>query len=491
MKNETIIFAPMQKISNYINGVLVEPVSKQYIDNYNPATGKVYSLCPDSDERDVELAYQAAQNAFEGWSNTTTEKRSRIMVRISELIEKNLDKFAEAETTDQGKPLWLSKNGEIPRAVSNIRFFGTAIEHYASEAHPMGEHAINYTTRTPIGVVGCISPWNLPLYLFTWKIAPAIAAGNCVVAKPSEVTPYTAFLLSEICMEAGLPAGVLNIVHGLGPKVGSALTSHVGIKAISFTGGTKTGAEIARVAAPMFKKLSLELGGKNPNIIFADCDFDKMLTETLRSSFLNQGEICLCGSRIFVERPLYEKFKTAFVEKVKTELVVGNPMDAKTKTGAIVSKMHFEKVLSYIELAKQEGGTILCGGNQVKLDGEFADGWYIAPTVIEGLNYDCRTNQEEIFGPVVTITPFDTEEEVLMMANSTEYGLASTVWTENLTRAHRMAAQIKAGIVWINCWLLRDLRTPFGGVKNSGVGREGGWEALRFFTEPKNVCIKL
>jgi aminomuconate-semialdehyde/2-hydroxymuconate-6-semialdehyde dehydrogenase len=481
----------MLKLSNYINGALVEPISKQYLDNYNPSTGKVFSLCPDSDERDVELAYQAAAAAFNSWSNTPTEKRSKIMLRISELLERNLDKFAEAETIDQGKPLWLSKNGEMPRAISNIRFFGTAIEHFSSEAHPMGDHAINYTTRTPIGVVGCISPWNLPLYLFTWKIAPAIAAGNCVVAKPSEVTPYTAYLLSEICIEAGLPAGVLNIVHGLGPKVGSALTVHPHIKAISFTGGTKTGAEIARVAAPMFKKLSLELGGKNPNIIFADCDFDKMLAETVRSSFLNQGEICLCGSRIFVERPIYEKFKAAFVAKVKAELVVGDPLAPETKTGAIVSKMHFEKVLSYIDLAKQEGGTILCGGHAVTVPGNCAEGWYIAPTVIEGLSYDCRTNQEEIFGPVVTITPFDTDEEALMMANSTEYGLASIVWTENLTRAHTMAAKIKAGIVWINCWLLRDLRTPFGGVKNSGVGREGGLEALRFFTEPKNVCIKL
>ncbi len=476
---------------NYINGQLIEPVSKLYLDNPDPSTGAVYSLCPDSDAADVELAVNAAKAAFNEWSNTPAEKRARIMTRIAELIESNLDTFAKAETIDQGKPLWLSRNGEIPRAVSNMRFFGTAIEHFASEAHPMGDHAINYTLRTPIGVVGCISPWNLPLYLFTWKIAPAIAAGNCVVAKPSEVTPMTAFLFSEVCIEAGLPAGVLNIVHGLGAKVGSAITAHPKIKAISFTGGTKTGAEIARVAAPMFKKLSLELGGKNPNIIFADCDFEKMLAETVRSSFLNQGEICLCGSRIFIERPLYEKFKTAFVKKVKAELIVGDPLDALTKTGAIVSKMHFEKVLSYIELAKQEGGKVLCGGNAVKPEGRCNNGWFIEPTVIEGLLYNCRTNQEEIFGPVVTLTPFDTEEEVLLMANSTEYGLASTIWTENLTRAHRMAAQIKAGIVWINCWLLRDLRTPFGGIKSSGVGREGGWEALRFFTEAKNVCIKL
>jgi aminomuconate-semialdehyde/2-hydroxymuconate-6-semialdehyde dehydrogenase len=481
----------MITIANYIDGELRAPQAGKYLDNYNPATGKVYSMCPDSEEVDVQQAYLAAANAFQSWSEMPVDKRTKILLSIADKIEQQLHQFAEAESIDQGKPYWLAKNGEIPRAISNIRFFATAAEHFATEAHPMGNHAINYTTRSPIGVVACISPWNLPLYLFTWKIAPALAAGNCVVAKPSEITPMTAFLLSQACIEAGLPKGVLNIVHGLGTKVGSALTAHPHIKALSFTGGTKTGAEIARVAAPMFKKLSLELGGKNANIIFADCDFDKMIAETLRSSFLNQGEICLCGSRIFVERAIYQQFKTAFVNKVTTDLVVGNPLDPKTQTGAIASKMHYEKVLSYIELAKQEGGSVLCGGEPINFEGDLAEGWYIAPTVIEGLAYNCRTNQEEIFGPVVTITPFDTEEEVLQMANSTEYGLAGIVWTENLTRAHQMAAQLKCGIVWINCWLLRDLRTPFGGVKSSGVGREGGWEAMRFFTEPKNICIKL
>ena len=480
----------MQKILNYINGEMLEPISKTYFDNFDPSTGQAYSLCPDSDEHDVANAVNAAEDAFPLWSNMQPEKRARIMLRISELMEKNIDKLALAESVDQGKPVWLAKNGEIPRAISNIHFFATAIEHFASESHPMGDHAINYTLRTPIGIVGCISPWNLPLYLFTWKIAPALAAGNCVVAKPSEITPMTAFLFSEICKEAGLPKGVLNIVHGLGPKVGSAITSHPDIKAISFTGGTQTGAEIARVAAPMFKKLSLELGGKNANIIFADCDFEKMLNETVRSSFLNQGEICLCGSRIFIERPIYEKFKKAFIEKVNQQ-IVGDPLQANTKIGAIVSKPHFDKILSYIELAKKEGGTILCGGRSIQPKDRCANGWFIEPTVIEGLSYDCRTNQEEIFGPVVTITPFDTEEEVLMYANSTKYGLASILWTENLTRAHQVANKIKSGIVWINCWLLRDLRTPFGGMKQSGVGREGGWEALRFFTEQKNVCVKL
>jgi aminomuconate-semialdehyde/2-hydroxymuconate-6-semialdehyde dehydrogenase len=480
----------MQKILNYINGELVEPSSKQYIDNINPATGAAYSLCPDSDERDVELAYQAAEAAFEKWSNMPSDSRSKILLKLASLIERDNDKLAKAESIDQGKPFWLAQKGEIPRAQQNIHFFATAIEHYASETHSMGSHALNYTLRTPIGVVGCISPWNLPLYLFTWKIAPALATGNCVVAKPSEITPMTAFMLSELCIEAGLPKGVLNIVHGLGPKVGSALVSHEKITAISFTGGTKTGAEIARVAAPMFKKLSLELGGKNPNIIFADCDFDKAVKESVRSSFTNQGEICLCGSRIFIERSIYDKFKTAFVEESK-KMKVGNPLADDTKVGAIASKMHFEKVLSYIELAKQEGGNIVLGGSAVKVDGENANGYFIAPTIIENLAYNCRTNQEEIFGPVVTLTPFDSEEEVLMMANSTVYGLACTIWTENLNKALRVAAKVKSGIVWINCWLLRDLRTPFGGMKQSGVGREGGWEALRFFTEAKNVCIKM
>lgn len=480
----------MQAIKNYINGTLIEPVGKQYIDNYNPATGKVYSLIPDSDERDVQLAVDAALVAFPSWSVTDKEQRSKILVRIAELIEKNLDRLGLAESMDNGKPVSLAKRVDIPRAASNFHFYATAILHFASESHSMENTAINYTLRNPVGVAGCISPWNLPLYLFSWKIAPALAAGNCVVAKPSEITPMTAYLLSELCIEAGLPKGVLNIVHGYGHKVGTAITAHPKIPLISFTGGTKTGAEIAKVAAPMFKKISLELGGKNPNIIFADCDFDQAIKTTLHSSFANQGQICLCGSRIFIEKSIYEKFKTELVAGAK-QLKVGNPADADTKLGAVVSKSHMEKILSYIELAKQEGGTILCGGNQVKLDGEFAEGYYIAPTVMEGLSFDCRTNQEEIFGPVVTLTPFETEEEVLKYANSTQYGLASIIWTENLTRAHRLANALHTGIVWINCWLLRDLRTPFGGVKNSGVGREGGFEALNFFTEPKNVCIKL
>ena len=480
----------MEKILNYVGGKLVEPLSNQYIDNYQPATGVVYSLIPDSDEKDVELAVEAAKNAFFSWSNTPASERSAIMIKIADLIAANLDSLAEAESKDNGKPISLAKAVDIPRAESNIRFFATAIMHFASEAHIMENKAINYTNRKPIGVVGCISPWNLPLYLFTWKIAPAIAAGNCVIAKPSEITPYTAFLFSKICMEAGLPAGVLNIVHGLGAKAGNAMVSHKKIKAISFTGGTTTGAHIASIAAPMFKKLSLELGGKNPNIIFANCDFDKMITTTVRSSFSNQGQICLCGSRILIEKTIYEKFKEAFIEKV-SKMSVGNPSLPETKMGAVVSESHMNKVLSYIELARQEGGTVLTGGKRVYLEGENGNGYFIEPTVIEGLNENCRTNKEEIFGPVVTIAPFENIDDAVRIANSTEYGLAATIWTSNLNIAHQVAAQLDTGIVWINTWLLRDLRTPFGGVKNSGVGREGGFEALKFFTEAQNVCIEL
>jgi aminomuconate-semialdehyde/2-hydroxymuconate-6-semialdehyde dehydrogenase len=479
------------KLQNYINGQLNAPAANQYIDNYNPATGELYSYIPDSDEQDVEQAIKAAQAAFPSWSNTSAEKRGQIMMRIADLIDQNMDRLAEAESIDNGKPLKLAKAVDIPRASSNMRFYGTAIQHFASESHYMeGTDAINYTVRHPHGVVGCISPWNLPLYLFTWKIAPALAAGNCVVAKPSEVTPMTAFLLSELCMEAGLPAGVLNIVHGYGHKVGAAIVAHPKVPVISFTGGTKTGRSIAATAAPMFKKLSLELGGKNPNIIFADCDFNNALHTTIHSSFANQGQICLCGSRIFIERPLYDKFKDAFVEKVKA-LTVGDPLQESSKLGAVVSEQHMQKVLSYIDLAKEEGGTILTGGHQVHVEGRCADGWFIAPTIIEGLAPECRTNTEEIFGPVVTLIPFDTEEEVIEYSNCTDYGLSATIWTQNLPRAHRVAHKVHAGIVWINTWLLRDLRTPFGGMKSSGVGREGGFEALRFFTEPQNICLKL
>jgi aminomuconate-semialdehyde/2-hydroxymuconate-6-semialdehyde dehydrogenase len=461
----------MLRILNYIGGEFIAPLSGNYLDNYNPAEGKVYSLIPDSDERDVAKATEAAKLAFAQWSGMAVDKRSEILLRLADLIDRDLDKLALAESIDNGKPVKLATTLDIPRASSNIRFFATGAIHFSSEAHVTGNDAVNYTVRSPIGVVGCISPWNLPLYLFTWKIAPALAAGCTVVGKPSELTPMTAYLFSELCIEAGLPKGV-------------------DITAISFTGGTATGKKIAATGAPMFKKLSLELGGKNPNIVFADCDFEQAVSTSIQSSFSNQGEICLCGSRIFVERSLYSEFVGEFVKRTKA-LLVGDPLEGLTKIGALVSDAHRSKILSYIDLAKKEGGEILAGGNQVKLKGRCEGGYFVEPTVIAGLDEKCRTNQEEIFGPVVTIMPFDTEDEVIGFANSTSYGLSATIWTENLKRAHRVSAKVRSGIIWVNCWLFRDLRTPFGGMKQSGVGREGGWEALKFFTEVKNVCIKL
>ncbi|MFM7813238.1 MAG: aldehyde dehydrogenase [Flavobacteriales bacterium] len=476
------------RIQNYIDGQHLDSLSGEFFDNIDPSTGKSYSTIPNSDAKDVELAYQAAKKAFPVWSRMEEKERAAWMIRLATAIEKNLESFAKAESVDNGKPISLARQMDIPRSVANLKFFATAILHWNSEAHITDHQALNYTLRKPIGVVGCISPWNLPLYLFTWKIAPAMATGNCVVAKPSEITPMTAYLLTKTCEEIGFPAGVLNVVHGTGSLAGSALVEHPGIKAISFTGGTATGAHIARVAAPMFKKLSLELGGKNPNIIFADADLEKALKTTLRSSFANQGQICLCGSRILIHSSIYEEFKRQLVEKTQS-MSVGDPLSEETKTGAVVSEAHMKKVLAYIELAQEEGGVVLCGGDRVKLEGRCADGYFIAPTIIEGLGPHCRTNQEEIFGPVVTLQSFESDEEAIELANATPYGLAASIWTKDLNRAHQLSSRMDSGIVWVNTWLMRDLRTPFGGVKNSGVGREGGWDALRFFTEAQNVCI--
>lgn len=476
-------------LENFIGGNFIGPLSGNFIDNINPATAEMYGQIPDSNSKDINVAVKAAKKAFPSWSTTSVEKRFTILNKIAELIEANLNELALAETNDNGKPLWLSKQVDIPRASSNFRFFATGIMHFANESHSMEDKAVNYTLRQPIGIVGCISPWNLPLYLFTWKIAPALAAGNCVIAKPSEVTPVTAFLLGKICKEAGLPDGVLNIVHGVGQHCGEAIVKHPEIKAISFTGSTKAGERIASIAAPMFKKLSLELGGKNPNIIFNDCNWEKMLTETIRSSFGNQGQICLCGSRLLIERSAYDNFKKYFIDIIK-KMKVGDPLEETSKQGAIVSKVHFDKILNCINLAKEEGGKILCGGKAVKLEGRCANGYFIEPTIIEGLDQNCRTNQEEIFGPVITIQPFDTVEEALQLANNSTYGLAASVWTQDISKANHIASKLETGIVWVNCWLVRDLRTPFGGMKNSGVGREGGWEALKFFTEAKNICIQ-
>lgn len=477
------------QIHNFIDGKFVAPVGGRYLDNIEPATGKPYSQVPDSDAQDVELAVAAAEKAFPSWAKTPASERSRILLRIADLIERDLEKLARAESIDTGKPLSLARSLDIPRAASNFRFFATAILHTESEAHSTDGVAFNYTLRQPRGIAGLISPWNLPLYLLSWKIAPAIACGNTAVAKPSELTPMTAYLLCEICREAGLPNGVLNIVHGTGPNVGAPITAHPKIGTISFTGGTVTGRKVAEACAPLFKKVSLELGGKNPNIIFADADQEAAINGSLRSSFANQGQVCLCGSRVFVERPAYDNFVNRFIEKA-SKLKIGDPLDEKTDQGAIVSNPQLEKVKFYVDLAQKEGGKIVLGGKSPgTINDRCRDGYFFPPTIITGLPVSCRTNREEIFGPVITITPFDNEEEVIGYANDVDYGLSSSVWTQNLSRAYRVAEQIHAGTVWVNCWLVRDLRVPFGGMKQSGVGREGGEEALRFFTEAKNVCI--
>jgi aminomuconate-semialdehyde/2-hydroxymuconate-6-semialdehyde dehydrogenase len=479
----------LRRILNYIDGEQVPPVSEAWLPNLDPATGSVYSEVPDSDAPDVERAVAAAAKAFPSWSRTPASERSRILVRIADLIDANREALARSECVDTGKPLTLAQSLDIPRSSVNFRFFATAILHFHSESHATDHQALNYTLRRPRGVAGVISPWNLPLYLLTWKVAPALSAGNTVVAKPSEITPMTAALLAEICVEAGLPAGVLNIVHGAGAKAGAALVRHPGVGTLSFTGGTRTGADIAAAAGPLFKKIALELGGKNPNILFADAPLEEALATSLKSSFTNQGQICLSGSRIFVERSAFQPFVERFVAAAKA-LKVGDPLDASSDQGALVSRAQFDKVSSYIALARSEGGRILCGGAPpARLPERCRGGFFMEPTVITGLGVGSRVNQEEIFGPVVTVTPFADENEVVSYANSTPYGLAASIWTKDLGRAHRVAERIQSGTVWINCWMIRDLRVPFGGMKSSGVGREGGEEALRFFTEPKNVCI--
>lgn len=482
--------AESRVLSNYIGGSFVDPSSGTYLDDYAPATAEVIARVPCSGEDDVEAAVRAARDAFVGgWGERSVAERADALDAIADGIEARLDELVELESLDTGKPVSLARAVDIPRAVSNFRFFAGAARHQETGCHPM-DGALNYTLRKPLGVAALITPWNLPLYLLSWKVAPALAMGNTVVAKPSEVTPMTASALAEIIHGVGLPDGVFNLVHGHGTEAGQALVSHDDVSLVSFTGGTATGSRVAAAAAPSFKKLSLELGGKNPTVVFADCDLDATVAGVVRASFANQGQVCLCGERLLVERPILEEFTQRFAEAVR-ELAIGDPMDPSTAFGSLTSQAHRDKVASYVELARQDGGTILCGGQVPQLPPPWDKGAFYEPTVISGLASDSRTAREEIFGPVVTIHPFDGDDEAVGLANEVEYGLCASIWTADLARAHRVSAALETGMVWVNTWLLRDLRVPFGGSKKSGVGREGGRHSLEFFSESRNVCIKL
>ncbi|MFG0257264.1 MAG: aldehyde dehydrogenase [Phycisphaerales bacterium JB043] len=480
----------MDEIRNCIGGEQVASGTGRWIDVEEPATGTVVGRVADSSAEDVGRAVRAASDAFDVWSGTPRDERSAILMCLADLIDAHHDELAHLESRDTGKPLSLARRVDITRSSSNFRYFASAIVHSGGESHDTDGAAINYTLRKPRGVAGLISPWNLPLYLLTWKVAPALATGNTVVAKPSEVTPCTASRLGELAIEAGVPAGVLNIVHGRGEEAGASLVEHADVPTISFTGSTRVGAWIAERAGAMLKRVSLELGGKNPNVIFADADMERAVEHAVRGAFTNQGQICLCGSRVLVERAAYDEFIERFVASVRA-LRVGDPLED-VDLGSLVSREHLQNVEQRVELARQEGAEVLAGGRRADVASERCGGGYFyEPTVLGGLDAGCRTEREEIFGPVVSVSAFDDEEEAITRANSTGYGLASMVWTSDLTRAHRVAARIETGIVWVNCWMVRDLRTPFGGMKQSGVGREGGSDALRFFTEPKNVCVGL
>jgi aminomuconate-semialdehyde/2-hydroxymuconate-6-semialdehyde dehydrogenase len=480
----------MEVLSNFIAGSFQPAASGQTIDDMSSVTGERLCTIPRSDAQDVDDAVIAAKAALQGdWGQSTVAERADLLEAIADVIESRLEELAALESRDTGKPFRLAATVDIPRAISNFRFFASAVRQHSDGFQEMAG-ALNYTLRRPCGVVGLITPWNLPLYLLSWKTAPALAMGNSIVAKPSEITPMSATVLAEILHEVGLPAGVFNLVHGLGPEVGQAIVEHPGVSAISFTGGTQTGAIVGATASQRFKKLSLELGGKNPTVVFADCDMDLTIEGAARAAFANQGQVCLCGSRLLVEQSIYAEFMARFVARVE-QMKVGDPADPDTDMGAVISLAHRDKVEGYLTLAAEEGGIVLTGGTRPDLPAPLDRGAFITPAVIDGLTQECRTVQEEIFGPVVTAQPFADEDEAIALANGVQFGLAASVWTRDLSRAHRVSAALDVGMVWVNTWLLRDLRVPFGGVKASGVGREGGDLSLHFFSEAKNVCVKI
>ncbi|MDF1819791.1 MAG: aldehyde dehydrogenase [Immundisolibacteraceae bacterium] len=482
----------MKEIKHLINGEFVGSASGKMFDDINPATGQVIARVHEGGKAEIDAAVSAARAALKGpWGTMPLDQRMALLRQVAEGIQARAEEFAQAESADNGMPITLARTAAVPRGSANFTQFAEHFKYVATETWEM-DGALNYSLRRPLGVIGIISPWNFPLLLSTWKIAPALASGNTVVMKPSEETPMTALLTAEVINEI-LPPGVFNVVQGFGAdSAGAALSEHPDVDGITFTGETTTGKTIMRAAADGLKKLSFELGGKNPNIVFADADLEEALTTTLRSSFANQGEVCLCGSRIYVQRPIFDEFVAGLVAKVKANVKVGDPSDPSSTMGSLVSREHFQRVMSFIDSARADGATFECGGKVAEgLPDHLAEGVFIEPTVITGLGPDCKAQRQEIFGPVVSVTPFDTEEEVLALANDTRYGLGATVWTQNLGTAHRMSAALEAGIIWVNTWFLRDLRTPFGGMKNSGIGREGGVHSLEFYSELKNICIKL
>lgn len=479
-------------INNYINGKFVEPVQGKYLDKINPATNQLLAHVAASTSDDINNAVQAAKQAFPSWSALDRQERGALLQKVANRIRDKLTYLAQLESEDTGKPIRISSAIDIPRAVQNFEFFIHAIEQIEDDYHYTRDYE-NKTYRSPIGIAGLITPWNLPLYLLTWKVAPALIMGNCVVAKPSEITPQTAYELANIMNEVGIPNGVFNVVNGFGHEAGQSLVEHKDVEIISFTGGTVTGRRVASTAAPLFKKLSLELGGKNASVVFDDCDFDNAVNGVWRAAFTNQGQVCLCGSRIFIQQSIYDKFVQALVDKSKAVLSkIGNPLDINTEFGSVTSHQHLtQKVMYYVDLARQHpSAQILCGGKQPndKLPAPYNEGAFYEPTIIEGLPVDHRCAVEEIFGPVVTVHPFKDEQDVTRMVNLTNYGLAGSIWTNNLSAATRLSKSWITGMVWINCWLHRDLRVPFGGVRESGTGVEGGKYSLEFYSNTKNIC---